>query len=176
MQKLSELVGGLNSIDPASYATLIKVAFALKCSVDEMWDKIAEFGPGMIYTRGVIMQDTPSNRYRLTESYGVVMILYNDGTVALRTRANRGQITRKLHKIASKQEKSLRKSEIENYRKRKATENMFRDGQTMPSPKRQGKANSHGDIGKYVPHRATSLNFMQKVHHTTFKVINIPNA
>lgn len=45
---------------------------------------------------------------------------------------------------------------------------MFKDGQTNPSPKRGGKGNGQGDIGKYVDFRGVRIDAMERRGETRF--------
>lgn len=153
MPKISDILGGLKSAEMNECSTLIQVANIMSCSVTEVRDKFAKFGAGMIYTKGLVMCDTPRNRAKLTDMYGEIVILFDNGTVFCRTCANRGQINRHRQKMSRKRELEIYKREAAVRQRERDTLSLFKSCQTQPSPKRQGKANSHDDIGKYVSQR-----------------------
>lgn len=174
MPKISDILGGLRSAEMNECATLIQVANVMQCSVADVRLKFAENGPGMIYTRGLIMSDTPRHRAKLTDMYGEIIVLFEDGTVYCRTRANTGQINRHKRKIDRKREMDLRKRESAQRKKEAETKSLFKSCQTKACPKRQGKANSHEDIGQFVPSRATNYDNFQPRCTDVFVTIHIP--
>lgn len=174
MPKISDILGGLKSAEMNECATLIQVANVMQCSVADVRQKFAENGPGMIYTRGLIMSDTPRHRAKLTDMYGEIIVLFEDGTVYCRTRANTGQINRHKNKAARKREHDFIKREIEMRKCEQETKQIFKDGQNHPCPKRQGKANSHDDIGKYVSSRPTRYEDFMPRSVDVFMTIHIP--
>ena len=148
MPKISDILGGLRTAEMNECATLIQVANVMRCSVAEVREKFAQYGTGMIYTSGLIMSDTPRHRAKLTDMYGEIIVLFEDGTVYCRTRANTGQINRHKRKIDRKREADLRKRESAQRKKEAETKYLFKAWQTQACPRREGKANSHEDIGK----------------------------
>ena len=174
MPKISDILGGLRSAEMNESATLIQVANVMQCSVADVRLKFAEYGPGMIYTRGLIMSDTPRNRAKLTEMYGEIIVLFENGTVYCRTKANTGQINRHKQANKRKREQDLAKREITDRKREHETQHIFKSGQTHPCAKRQGRANSHDDIGKYVSLRATSIDSLMPRSVDVFATIRIP--
>lgn len=174
MPKISDILGGLRTAEMNECATLIQVANVMRCSVTEVRNKFAEFGTGMIYTRGLIMSDTPKHRAKLTEMYGEIIILFSDGTVFCRTKAQIGQINRHRNKAVRKRERELANRELMQRKRERETERIFKAGQTNPCAKRQGKANSHDDIGKYVPSRPTRYEDVMPRSVDVFVTIHLP--
>lgn len=174
MPKISDILGGLRTAEMNEHATLIQVANVMCCSVAEVREKFAKFGTGMIYTRGLIVSDTPRHRAQMTDMYGEIIILFDDGTVYCRTKANTGQINRHKHKAMRKRERDLVKRELMQRKRERETEQMFRDGQTHSCSKRQGRANSHEDIGKYVSSRSTKYEDIMPCAVDVLVTIRIP--
>lgn len=150
MPKISDLVGGSKAAKWNECATLLQVTTILRCSVAEVREKFAKFGTGMIYTRGLIASDTPKNREKLTEMYDEILVLFDDGTIFCRTKACKGQINRHRNRINRKRERDLSQRERDARAKERETERIFSAGLTKPCAKRQGRGNSHEDIGRYI--------------------------
>lgn len=156
MPKISDILGGCMTAELNESAVIVQVAAILQCSIPEVRKKIANYGTGMIYTKGIIVRDTPKNRAKMTEMYGEIIILFDDGTVYCRTPKCKGQITRRQRKAERKRDIDLHKREVEAYRTERKTDRLFKACQGRPCPRHQGKANSHADIGKYVTSREPS--------------------
>lgn len=174
MPKISDILGGLRTAEMNECATLIQVANVMRCSVAEVREKFAEFGTGMIYTRGLILCDTPKHRAKLTDMYGEIIVLFNDGTVYCRTSANKGQINRHNQQRARKREIEAYKREAAMRKRETETKRLFKSCQTKASPKRQGKANSHDDIGQYVNDRCVTHDMTTPRSVDVFVTIHIP--
>ncbi len=174
MPKISDILGGLERSNKNECRTLIQVANILRCSSTEVRRKFDKNGPGMIYTRGLIMSDTPRHRAKLTEMYGEIVVLFADDTVYCRTRANIGQINRHERKIKWQREAGLRQRERDERKKEAATKALFKSCQGKSCPKRQGKANSHEDIGKFKSSRSTYHENFQPRYTDVFVTIHIP--
>lgn len=175
MPVISDLIGGSTHQRLNECAALIQAANVMKCSVKVVRRKFAKFGTGMIYTRGLVMGDTPQHRAKLTEMYGEIIILRKDGSIFLRTISCRGQMRREQLKVQRKRERDLQARDRESRRKEAATLKMFRDGQTNSSPKRQGQGRSRKDIGKYVSERKTRTIDFYPWPVDKFRTIHIPN-
>lgn len=174
MPKICEILGGLRAAEMDKCATLIQVANVMRCSVTEVREKFAEFGTGMIYTRGLIMSDTPRHRAKLTEMYGEIIVLFDDGTVYCRTIANKGQINRHNRKKERKREIDMHKREVAMRKREAETNRLFKLCQTKAMPKHQGKANSHADFGQYVNRRGITYDMTMPRSVDVFATINIP--
>lgn len=174
MPKISDILGGLRTAEMNECATLIQVANVMRCSVAEVREKFAQYGTGMIYTSGLIMSDTPRHRAKLTDMYGEIIVLFEDGTVYCRTRANTGQINRHKQKKARKREIEMSKREAVARKLEAERLAMFKSCQTQACPKRQGKANSHEDIGKYVSDRGRKCEDLTSRAVDVFVTIHIP--
>lgn len=151
MPKISDILGGLRTAEVEKCATLIQCSAVMKCTVSEVKSRFEKYGRGMLYTSGIVMHDTPRNRHKLTEMYGEIIILFPNGTVYCRTKRNIGQINRFNKRKRIERDKQREKRENEARKKVENTLKMFKDCQGEICRKRQGKANSHDDIGQYVP-------------------------
>lgn len=114
-----------------------------------------KYGRGHIITKsGVAYNDTPENRHGLPRRLGAdCLIVPQSGSCYIVTakgerRAFKELLNAQIEREDRAQKREMARSE-EEYHARKKMDMVFRDGQTMPSPKRQGKANSLEDIGKY---------------------------
>lgn len=169
MATIAELIGGSDSESLNVSAMHIRMAHVMKCDVNKVKAQIALYGPGYIYTSGLIMPDTPRNRGKLVDMYGDVAILLEDGNMVIRTPKAKGQLNRKRKEKEGNIERHKYKKEVEQYREKRRIEKLFADGQTQPSPKRQGQC--RGIPCNYIP--ATSYYDTIPRSQDVFRVVNV---
>lgn len=157
MPTIADILGGLKAAEVEQDSTLVQMAQVMECGVDQVKRLIAENGGGMIYSRGLIVEDTPRHRTKLSEMYGKIVILTVDGVVYIRTHGTTIKARKRQRDKQMEIERRRIKREIEQRRLERETLRMFREGQTHPSPKRQGRANSHADIGQFVSRKRQEL-------------------
>lgn len=169
MATIADIIGGSKVESLNECAVFIQMANVMKCSVDVVRSKVAEYGKGYIYTPNLVMPDTPRSRQKLTDMYGEVVIILSDGAVIIRNRDCKGRIGRKQKSIERKVEMRHAKAEIEARREKRKTERMFEDGKGVPSPKRQGKC--HYIQCNYVP--ASNYDRFEPKSHVVFQTIHV---
>ena len=110
-----------------------------------------KFGKGYIYTpNGRAYIDSPQTRHNLTIHFERVVVVDALGNIIFRDMKSVGYLNKAKNARKDKRERDMLSREMEAHKAWKKTRALFEDGITNPSPKRQGKANSHEDIGKYV--------------------------
>ena len=131
---------------------IVKFAYHLRISVSKAQRLYKRHGNGMLYAPGgkIVTEDTPRTRGRFSALWGDYAIVYPDGSLVCHTRQQVGRVTRARKKAEIRKEQGLQKREAEQRSAERRTEQIFRDCQQRRHPKRQGRANTHADIGKYV--------------------------
>lgn len=137
---------------------LIKFANLLHTDVNTARSLYEKHGKGYIYTpTGLVFADRDINRVRVSKMYTFSVIVCDNGDIVYisRYKARKERIkARQLdEEIAARREKSSERRERARIRVKRVTEGIFSDGQTRPQPKRGGRGNSIGDVGKYVNKR-----------------------
>ncbi len=138
---------------------------------------VGEYGTGMLYTRGsIVLPDTPENRRKMRSKLGYVVALLENGTIEVLAKDPTNRLKRK-HRYAERTGRAVsvtqrvtvsdaqkaqwraedreRANDRDAYVEKRDREKFFKEQQGKACPKRQGKANSHDDIGKYVKAFAT---------------------
>lgn len=153
---------------------IMKFAYLLKMDLQEAQKVYERNGNGCIYAvGGFAMPDTPYHRHKMVANFGACVIVTEDGEIWQRTPEYIGACNRKKLKKACSIERRQIFREEQEYRERKRLQRMFKDGQTSPSPKRGGKANSHEDIGRYVNNRDNRSVCFEPKAHDVFVQIHI---
>lgn len=167
MQKIGDLLRSQGNCVLSDAGTLLKLAYLLQIDLADAEKAFQKYGCGHIYAEGgFVVPDTPRWRYKVCSVYGKCVIIDKSGKMRERTKEDIGTIRRrKERKNANIERHEIRRNERE-LRKMRNLQGLFRDGQTMPEPKRAGRANSHADIGKYVSHRGLGVAIMEPRGHT----------
>lgn len=151
MPRISELLR--QSVEDSTRldsAWCVRLAYSLKMDVSRAIELFETYGVGHIYTStGFVIADSPRNRCRLSGWSDGCVIVDEDMNIRVRTSKNIGSMNRKknaIKKVVDERAEKRRRMEDMAINER---EHMFETMQTGMFRKRQGKANSHGDIGQY---------------------------
>lgn len=175
MPRIADLMPDVvNNSSNVSAEWIVKFAYLLGMNLPEARKVYERNGNGCIYAKGgFAMPDTPYHRYKMVANFGDCVIVTEDGEMWQRTPEYIGAYNRKKAKKACNIERRRIFHEEQEYRERKRLQRLFKDGQTSPSPKRGGKANSHEDIGRYVNNRENSRMEFEPKAHDVFVQIHI---
>ena len=159
MAKLCDFVNVKYSNVDVGGAFLLRLAFALNVSVSDAAKAYAAHGNGRVYARGasLVLEDTPHARANVIAHFGRAVIVDERGNIFQDTAKAARAKRRKRAKIAAIVEARQIARAEKAYDEKKRHERNFAYMQGAPSPKRAGKADSHGDIGKYVNFRNARL-------------------
>lgn len=152
MPKLADLLcRSVNNSSDFDSAWYVRFAYNLQMDVSKAQELFSAYGKGHIYARtGFVMPDTPYQRRKMVANFGACVIVTSDGEMWQRTPECIGARNRRKACIADKRTRREICRNERMYREEKRLERLFEDGMTKPSPKRGGRANRLGDIGKYV--------------------------
>lgn len=175
MPKLADLLPqSVNNSSGFDSAWYIQFAYNLHMDIDKARELFSKHGKGCIYaSTGFVMPDTPYQRRKMVANFGACVVVTSDGDMWLRTPNQIGAKNRRKAAFLDKCKREMIAHEEKRVRMRKRVERLFEDGQTKPSPKRGGKANSHSDIGMYVNVRNMPLSAFEPQSVDKFRVINI---
>lgn len=148
----------------AGGAFLLRLAFALNVSLNDAAKAYATHGNGRVYARGasLVLEDTPHARANVIAHFGRAVIVDERGNIFQDTAKAARAERRKRAKIAEIVEARQIARAEKAYDEKKRRERNFTYTQGAPSPKRAGKADSHGDIGKYVNFRNARLSDVER--------------
>ncbi len=152
MPKLADLLcQSVNNSSDFDSAWYVRFAYNLHMDVSRAQKLFSDYGLGYIYaSTGFVMPDTPHLRRKMVANFGACVVVTSDGDMWIRTPEHIGARNRKKAKhLDNAKRREIRKNE-ELFREEKRLNRLFKEGQTSPSPKRGGKANSHDDIGRYI--------------------------
>lgn len=175
MPALADLLcQGVNNSSGFDSAWYVRFAYNLHMDVKKARNLFSMHGKGQIYApTGFVMKDTPYHRYKMTASFGACVVVTSGGDTFVRRPEQIGAVNRRKASLCSRRERETERHEKERFFEKKRLERLFEDGQTKPSPKRGGKANSHADIGRYVNTRNMPLSACETKSVLRFRVINI---
>lgn len=152
MPKLADLLcQSVNNSSDFGSDWYIRFAYNLHMDITKAQKIFSAYGLGHIYSpTGFVMPDTPYQRRKMVANFGACVVVTSDGNMWLRTPEQIGAKNRKKAKrLKNVEYRKMLKNE-QNLYEEKRISRLFKEGQTTPSPKRGGKANSHYDIGKYI--------------------------
>ncbi len=179
MAKLTDLMPKVvkNSSDLGmmeNYADLLKFAYYLGVDVKKAADIYQRNGKGYIYAKGgFAMPDTPFMRRKMVANFGDCVVIDKNGEMWVRTKHHIGARNRKRGEIIAKVERRGISNAERKYLEARRVNRLFKDGQTQPQPKRAGKGNGQGDIGKYVNFRGGRMESMERRAENKFMTISI---
>lgn len=147
----------------------LQMSSALNTTVEHVRWMVRHYGCGHIYTpTGLVMEDVPRLRHKLTAAFKTVVVITADGDIYIRGIEQNGAMGRKERAKRQRIERRKERKERDVFRGERSREHMFADCQGVPSPKRQGKGNSLGDLGLYG--KSTVMTGRVKVHSIQFEV------
>ena len=161
MARLEDLLRDYEVSELNDYALVAEAAGVCGLSVFDFRTLVADKGNGMLYSSKCILKDTPEYRKFLLRMFGEVVAVSKDGAISI---VVADPVKRECYwrnekaKNRKRRAKARERAERENVHER---EQIFRDCQTHPSPKRGGRANSHDDIGKYVNRHYVTMDALQ---------------
>ena len=170
MPRLADLMPSIvNNSSDMGTEWMVKFAYLLGMSLSNARSVYERNGNGCIYAKGgFAMPDTPYMRRKMVANFGACVIVTEDGEMWQRTPEHIGKRNRKKNRIAGIVERRRVSRAEQELRERKRLQRMFKDGQTNPCPKRGGKGNGQGDIGKYVDFRGVRIDAMERRGETRF--------
>lgn len=175
MPKLANLLRqSVNNSSDFDSAWYVRFAYNLHMEVSKAQKLFSDYGLGYIYaSTGFVMPDTPHLRRKMVANFGVCVVVASNGDMWIRTPEHIGARNRKKAKrLDNAKRREIRKNE-ELFREEKRLNRLFKEGQTSPSPKRGGKANSHDGIGRYISIPGVSMENMEPRNINKFVQIRI---
>lgn len=177
MPKLADLlvVGAKNS-NAQDSAWYVKFAFGLHMDVVKARKLFEQYGRGNIYSSGgFVMPDTPYQRRKMVANFGACVVVPTDGEMFVRKPSDIGARNRKRAKKLDARTRGIVRNDEARLREKRRLERQFEDGMTQrrPQKKHEGRANSIGDIGKYVGRYGARMHNMEKRAQTRFVQIII---
>lgn len=175
MPKLADLLNqSVNNSSDFDNAWYVRFAYNLHMDVLKAQRLFSEYGVGYIYARtGFVMPDTPHQRCKMVAHFGACVVVTSDGKMWLRTPEQIGAKNSKKTRLTNKRKHEMLEREKEFIRSEKESIRLFKDGQTIPSPKRGGGANSYSDLGKFINAKNKPLSMFEPKSVDKFRVINI---
>lgn len=156
---------------------LMKFASVIKLDLDEAASVYEKHGNGMIYAKGgFALPDSPRTKRIMINHFGRVVLVDSLGNAIVldkRDLREMNEISNKARKNKQECRERKYKQEIAEYRERRKTERMFKSCQENPNPKRAGKANGQGDIGRYVNFRGVRMEMTERKCKTRLATIVI---
>lgn len=152
--------------DLAHMQFCVDLGQALHTDYSNAKKRFEKFGAG-IYTRFGWYKDSMETRKRISRtSYVAVLVTESKEIIVLNFSKGWNEQQRKKREKKNREYREECAQLSRDLRLIRETERIFESGQTHPQRKRSGKANSLGDIGKYIA-RPT-----QKIPEYTIKFIN----
>lgn len=162
-------------------AGLLEFSTELRVSLQRATELLQTYGGGYVYARGgnIVLEDTPRNRTLIATRMNVAVIVERDGTIGTWTRRQeqsaRMRVAKGKKRNRMRKERARLKAEEAEYLERKHREAWVRACGGTVNRKRQGKGDSLGDIGRYVPHYNPRIESVdaQMINRTIFASIKI---
>lgn len=165
-----------------SQLELIKLGAVMGCTLTEAEVHLNKYGAGYLYSRLMIIADTPKNRGRLN-ALGIEYAIYDGHDLVFRERLSDQQQEKRV-RMRKRERERLSRAAVQSERAKiwadeRATIQAMRQERWLdeiankPSRKRGGKADGLGDIGKYVWHPAEKIRERSVIK---FRCINLKMA
>lgn len=156
---------------------LMKFASVLKLDLDDADKVYKAHGNNYIYAKGgFAMPDSERMRRKMVANFRVCVVVDARGNAMVIDKRD----IHELNKISSAKRKHRqecaerkRKSELAACREQNRLGKLFKSCQQNPSPKRAGKGNGQGDIGRFVNFRGVRMEAVERKSITKFAKIII---
>lgn len=178
MAKLADLLqeSVKNSIALLPSVRMGQLAQKIHVDTKRAEELFAQYGDGYIYARGgLVMPDTEHTRRNVLAHYGYY-IAFVDGVLRVIDTNGQRIARQKRARIAAARERHAIERDAREYAEKRRLDAFFRSGQGKASVKRGGKANSHDDIGKYVPHYCSRIGDMEQRVKARIITINVKDV
>lgn len=156
---------------------LMKFASVLKLDLNDAEKVYKAHGNNYIYAKGgFAMPDSERMRRKMVANFRVCVVVDSRGNAMVIDKRDIHELNEiKSAKRKHRQERAerKRKSELAVCREQNRLSKLFKSCQENPSPKRAGKGNGQGDIGRYVNFRGVRMEAAERKCVTKFAIIII---